>query len=262
MSADIRLETEESDSNGMCSAALSPNAYHPRRALTRALKEWLAEFTNSELTSVAQPIVKPQVPTPVAIVPSVNTCMSITSTTPTPSSLPTTLAKNVIQVAEVIQDSLNNGIAPSNNIVMNSLSSETKVDTILPEHVLECAGENSGSCPSEPMECNTTSLENEESEDQMMVESTVADKCDKASESDSIKSSPASSSVGSLLSTIKDKLELEDLLLLTDLFYLPFEHGKKAVTIMTEFNWLKSNSHLVIEHNKNNQDGPQKPEVC
>lgn len=63
---------------------------------------------------------------------------------------------------------------------------------------------------------------------------------------------------------IRDLTE-EDLLLLCDLFYLPFEHGPQSVQFLTEFNWLKSNAHLVSCENlkvlKKNNSTESKPEV-
>lgn len=50
-----------------------------------------------------------------------------------------------------------------------------------------------------------------------------------------------------------------------DLFYLPFEHGPQSVQYLTEFNWLKSNAHLVSKENqqKSKKSSPteSKPEV-
>lgn len=37
-------------------------------------------------------------------------------------------------------------------------------------------------------------------------------------------------------------LTAEDLLLLVDLFYLPYSHGNKAKKILGEFKWLKNNA--------------------
>jgi protein O-GlcNAcase/histone acetyltransferase len=51
------------------------------------------------------------------------------------------------------------------------------------------------------------------------------------------------------------------------LFYLPFEHGGQGLQLLHEFNWLKSNAHLVTHANctkKNvttDQEAPKKPEV-
>lgn len=38
---------------------------------------------------------------------------------------------------------------------------------------------------------------------------------------------------------------LEDLCLLAELFYLPYEHGPKALQMLKEFNWLRANSSVV-----------------
>uniref|UniRef100_A0A672QVZ3 protein O-GlcNAcase n=1 Tax=Sinocyclocheilus grahami TaxID=75366 RepID=A0A672QVZ3_SINGR len=42
-----------------------------------------------------------------------------------------------------------------------------------------------------------------------------------------------------------EPLTLEDLTLLAELFYLPYEHGPKAVQMLKEFNWLRANSNYV-----------------
>lgn len=41
------------------------------------------------------------------------------------------------------------------------------------------------------------------------------------------------------------ELTIEDLHLLCDLFYLPFEHGNQGLQLLHEFQWLKTNSNLV-----------------
>lgn len=38
------------------------------------------------------------------------------------------------------------------------------------------------------------------------------------------------------------RLTVDDLLLLVDFFYLPHQHGKRALQILNEFKWLKANS--------------------
>ncbi|XP_034781802.1 protein O-GlcNAcase-like isoform X1 [Acipenser ruthenus] len=51
-------------------------------------------------------------------------------------------------------------------------------------------------------------------------------------------------------------LTLEDLTLLAELFYLPYEHGPKAVQMLKEFNWLRANSSVVSVNSKGKE--PQK----
>lgn len=56
-----------------------------------------------------------------------------------------------------------------------------------------------------------------------------------------------------------NELTVEDLSLLCDLFYLPYEHGGQGLQLLQEFNWLKSNAHLVIAANQTKEKS--KPEV-
>uniref|UniRef100_A0A8C2DV19 Protein O-GlcNAcase n=1 Tax=Cyprinus carpio TaxID=7962 RepID=A0A8C2DV19_CYPCA len=49
-----------------------------------------------------------------------------------------------------------------------------------------------------------------------------------------------------------EPLTLEDLTLLAELFYLPYEHGPKAVQMLKEFNWLRANSSYVSVNSKAN----------
>ncbi|XP_068182832.1 protein O-GlcNAcase isoform X2 [Antennarius striatus] len=44
---------------------------------------------------------------------------------------------------------------------------------------------------------------------------------------------------------IAEPLALEDLSLLAELFYLPYEHGNKGMQMLREFNWLRANSSVV-----------------
>lgn len=43
---------------------------------------------------------------------------------------------------------------------------------------------------------------------------------------------------------------MEDLYLLCDLFYLPFEHGNRGFKLLNEFNWLKANASVLLSHEK------------
>lgn len=58
-------------------------------------------------------------------------------------------------------------------------------------------------------------------------------------------------------------ITVNDLFLLCDLFYLPFEHGSRSLQIINEFYWLKSNASLLVSSYKKGQDiSNAKPEVC
>ena len=66
--------------------------------------------------------------------------------------------------------------------------------------------------------------------------------------------------VSSEMKDVNKQLTHEDLSLLCDLFYLPFEHGGQGIQLLQEFNWLKSNAHIVIQKSKEEEPN-NKPDV-
>jgi protein O-GlcNAcase/histone acetyltransferase len=56
-------------------------------------------------------------------------------------------------------------------------------------------------------------------------------------------------------------LTVDDLALLCDLFYLPFEHGAQGLQLLQEFNWLKMNANLVVSPAKSIDESSREPEV-
>lgn len=60
----------------------------------------------------------------------------------------------------------------------------------------------------------------------------------------------------------EENITVEDLYLLCDLFYLPFEHGNRGFKLLNEFNWLKANANVLLVKNCKKNNSPQKPEVC
>lgn len=53
------------------------------------------------------------------------------------------------------------------------------------------------------------------------------------------------------------ELTVEDLQLLCDLFYLPFEHGNQGLQILHDFQWLKTNSNLVAGISEADKSKPE-----
>jgi protein O-GlcNAcase / histone acetyltransferase len=53
----------------------------------------------------------------------------------------------------------------------------------------------------------------------------------------------------------------EDLMLLCDLFYLPFEHGTQGMQLLQEFMWLKVNAPAVIRAKNSPDTEGNNPEV-
>ncbi|XP_076249810.1 O-GlcNAcase isoform X2 [Calliopsis andreniformis] len=291
ISADIRLETETEDGSlgEDVPSTMSPNMYHPRHALKNAINDWLLEFNKKRtargVIAKPQPCVAPTIPIP--IIPSVNTCMSLTSTTTT-ASVPTVPASvnnsNHLQaLAEVCSNvtSTDNFVPPSGP-VMNSLISNTAV---VSEPIISPISTNTetttvNAMSIEPMDCNTTPNNSPahaakiHTEDDAMIENTST--CSEASGSMQVEvdnTSPVVNGTQMIVENdsenhdstdnveqdsqdhldIDKQLTPEDLSLLCDLFYLPFQHGGQGIQLLQDFNWLKSNAHVVMK--KSNKGG-------
>lgn len=170
VSADIRLETETED-GGLgedVPSMISPNTYHPRHALKHAINDWLLEFSKKRaawgVIAKPQPCVAPTIPIP--IIPSVNTCMSLTSTTttitvPAAASTQVTNSTHLQALAEVCSNvTTTDSFVPPSGPVMNSLVSDTAVvsEPVIPTISTSAeTGTASNTLSSiEPMDCNTT----------------------------------------------------------------------------------------------------------
>uniref|UniRef100_A0A8D8WXM0 protein O-GlcNAcase n=1 Tax=Cacopsylla melanoneura TaxID=428564 RepID=A0A8D8WXM0_9HEMI len=260
ISADIKLETESEDGtlSEDYASSLPPNMYHPRRALRNAIAEWLPEFQKPKASY--GPIVKPQVglpptailpPVPVTLIPSVNTCMILTSTTSTVTMTSTATAHS----NGTSTDSTMSSLTPTTSsggvgIIMNSLISETKVLSE-PMDCIPVGGLSPTAQTPPPSENKTNAPQTGPGgQEEMQVE-----------DSDTT-ATVTGGSHGDKLDKDKE-LTCADLSLMCDLFYLPFEHGSQGLFLLTEFNWLKSNSHLVSASRlaKDKSLADQNPEV-
>ncbi|CAB0039448.1 unnamed protein product [Trichogramma brassicae] len=271
--------------------------------------EWLPEFNKKRtaygVIAKPQPPVAPTIPVP--IIPSLNTCMSLTSgttTTTTASSsstsptVSTTPSGSLVAPAAIVANQANHLQAlaevcsnvigvdsfqqPPPGPVMNSLVSETKViaePVPLPSVVAAAAAAAMPGLvvPStEPMDCNTTPISSPShrsktpaQEDEVMVENISTSSCASGSMQVEVEGQTSLTNGtqmiveqdGDQLAESNDghnetqtseeintdkQLTCEDLSLLCDLFYLPFEHGGQGIQLLQEFNWLKSNAHVLI----------------
>nr|XP_033333106.1 protein O-GlcNAcase isoform X1 [Megalopta genalis] len=297
VSADIRLETETEDGllgEDVLPSTMSPNIYHPRHALKMAINDWLLEFNKKRaawgVIAKPQPCVAPTIPIP--IIPSVNTCMSLTSTTTTtvPATAgPVTNSSHLQALAEVCSTvTTSDNFVPPTGPVMNSLVSET---TVISEPIISAISTNTGTVSTtnvlsvvEPMDCNTTPNNSPahaakiQAEDDVMIEN--ASTCSEASGSMQVEVDSASPIVNGTQMIVENdsenhdttdntdqesqdsidadkRLTSEDLSLLCDLFYLPFEHGGQGIQLLQEFNWLKSNAHVVMKKLKEDESVSQ-----
>ncbi|XP_023245639.1 protein O-GlcNAcase isoform X3 [Copidosoma floridanum] len=295
VSADIKLETETEDGvvGEDVPSTLSPNMYHPRRALKNAIIDWLPEFNRKRVAfgviAKPQPCVAPTVPIP--IIPSINTCMSLTSATTTATVVATSTLASAVSIsnsshlqalAEVCTSVIGaDTFKPPSGPVMNSLVSDTKVvkEPLLQRSIVNNV--SSTSISTEPMDCNTIPPDSRtlkyksstRQEYDSMVESTskhnycatsgntqveIFDQPNLISGSQMIdehkishlKLKTAAAKLDKDQNFLKEadkKLTYEDLALLCDLFYLPFEHGGHGIQLLQEFNWLKSNAYIVMQ---------------
>ncbi|XP_053984265.1 protein O-GlcNAcase isoform X2 [Hylaeus volcanicus] len=292
LSADIRLETETEDGvlGEDVPSTMSPNMYHPRHALKNAINDWLLEFNKKKaawgVIAKPQPCVAPTIPIP--IIPSVNTCMSLTSTTTTTVSstpAPVTTSSHLQALAEVCSNvTPSDNFVPPSGPVMNSLVSDTTVvsEPIIPtiSTSVEHATASHALSSMEPMDCNTTPNNSPahaakvHTEDYVMIENTST--CSEASGSMQVEVDNTSPIVNGTQMIVENdsenhdttdnadqesqdsidadkRLMQEDLSLLCDLFYLPFEHGGQGIQLLQEFNWLKSNAHVVMRKAKEDE---------
>ncbi|KNC31600.1 hypothetical protein FF38_12819 [Lucilia cuprina] len=135
----------------------------------------------------------------------------------------------------------------------------------------------------EPMECSssvTSQISPKEdagkvlttsgNEDIVMAETGSISDVNNTMQVESVESSPISNAEMTEVEKIPSeacKMSPEDLYLLCDLFYLPFEHGTRGLKLLNEFNWLKANAHVLLDEGKCRKSGseaetPTKPEVA
>ncbi|KAK9501522.1 hypothetical protein O3M35_012229 [Rhynocoris fuscipes] len=244
--SDIKLETEAEDGSEIPST-LPVNMYHARRALRNAINDWLPEFHRNRQASgfITKPEVVSMVPVPATVLAAapqatpvpvvVNTCIALTTTTSVTSL--STAAPQLTTLADVCA-TVNGNTAP---IVMNSLLSETKVCT----EPMDCNAtpppEPAKSVtPDQPAECEPT-VEEDRQETAEVTFDTDSNGGNKMIV-DSTSPEPANTEMSDWNG---EQLTTEDITLLCDLFYLPFEHGTQGIQLLQEFHWLHTNAHLV-----------------
>ncbi|XP_043208648.1 protein O-GlcNAcase-like isoform X2 [Amphibalanus amphitrite] len=282
LSADIRLETESEE--GSEPQQVPPDVYHPRHALRMALREWLPEFNKARTApSVLQQRVLTitpgalEGPAPVPI-PGINTCMATTSTVTTETaSVPAGTVKQLQAIAEeqIIKAEEVPGVTGP---VLNSLADNEKIVVPNPPGELpEQPSAESESVPPEPMECNsvpaaTPALASNEPEkptaaasgEPMSVEPAAVRQPEMQVEPEGAGAATTTDSPSSVTMSVEDEEEEEedltedDLLVMTDLFYLPFDHGAAGHRVLKDFQWLKTNCNLVAPYAKAGK-GAQEP---
>lgn len=314
--SDIKLETENEDDDENPPNYLSENIYHPRVALKNAILEWLPDFFQEK--QAFGPIVKPHpafAPIIPPIIPSINTCMTMTLTTPTTSSssnaplmIPEVNAAQLHALADICSTVTGTEILPKPS-VMNSLVSATKVVTtdVLSNPILtssisipdkmpvssvaipiniatdtmeveKAATDSNSEEAVELMDCGTpkhlsdsSSLNSDipllcempkndikaNGSPNHRIDEVDSEAKSKSQLSDDVVMTETISSNSMQVEAIPDDekngdqtITYDDILLLCDLFYLPFEHGKQGLQLLNEFQWLKTNANVLSGRKK------------
>lgn len=136
-------------------------------------------------------------------------------------------------------------------VVVNRIKINVEDEDVKVDEVFSSTNATSGTTSAEPMECgsNLTSPKHvmkTHFDDVVMSESTST-----CSGSMQVESSDTSLTSNAEMIEVKcpsDKdITATDIMLLCDLFYLPFEHGSKALQLLTEFYWLKTNAVVLCK---------------
>lgn len=251
-SSDARLETETEDGADEIPVDLNPKVYHPRRALQLAIRAWMPEFNRVKVVYAK--------PTNVHLVPDVlkgsisnidavdqatvssessNGISSggdlVTSGGGMTTSIPAVVSPNVLNIIESVNpiepvEVDREKMQPGEDSLLQPISKEL-TNSLIPQAVILQ--------PVEPMDC--VPLVDAVKTGEEFVEKL-----------ESLLNEPAKSpekpfDFEPMDSEMEDEnsLSIDDVALLVDLFYLPFEHGPKGLQLLNEFNWLRSNSNVL-----------------
>ncbi|TKS65773.1 Protein O-GlcNAcase [Collichthys lucidus] len=245
VSIQIKLENEGSDEE-----LETDMLYSPQLALKLALTEWLGEFCvphQYNITTVfQQPIMSPAMPP---------LCLD-------PLSHP--MAKRPQEEEEVEVEKKDSDEEPMEMVV------EKMVDEAEPEAEADPEEKLEGPILAEkmaedlkPMDTDKESLAESKSPEESIQEDSGSDIAPMQTD-DQLKQVPQTFDVFVPGPNEKplftaEPLTLEDLSLLAELFYLPYEHGNKAVQMLKEFNWLRANSSVVSVNCKRKESEKRAP---
>ena len=206
MSSDIKLETEGE-------LAISYQSYHPKQALQCALEDWVLEFSDDcDVPKMAKTVQCASLPV-APILPSDTSDLPLT-TPSIPLAVATSIGISNINELNGLDSFMQPAIGPQSNSLIDPASdSET---------------ESAVDCLLEPMDCASTPNASP------LIPT-------------SLPCSGAEQSTVDMDAEMDDggRLTVEDLSLLVDMFYTPFEHGSKALDMLLDFNSLKTTCHVI-----------------
>ena len=214
MASDIKLETE---SEFICEDDLPAKLdtrYQPRDALHTALKDWVVEVKTNRLA--------PKVIAPVAAIPNIPSVVQ---------------ANNINIEGPAVGMPFIQPPVMMNSLVDSPIVSESDTDStpdLEPMEYVPCGPDSA-----------TTNLKKHPSSDSLMQVEIVNDN-NNMSTPDKVDNDAC------MMSANQDEFDKDDLDLLVDFFYTPFEHGPSQVQMLNDLHWLKGNAHLISRRNKAN----------
>ncbi|KAG9341049.1 hypothetical protein JZ751_019803 [Albula glossodonta] len=252
VSIQIKLENEGSDEE-----LETDMLYSPQLALKLALTEWLGEF------GVPHQYNSRQVPhsgakssaidVPSLVTPSLGSSTTVTTVFQQPimsqtvalSEEPHSLGKEEEVEVEVEADKKESDEEPMETVVEKQDEADAKnVNQILTEIVKAKMVEDL-----KPMDTDKESIAESKSPEMSIQEDSGSDIAPMQTDEQQNKEPFVPGPNEKPLFTA-EALSLDDLTLLAELFYLPYEHGPKAVQMLKEFNWLRANSSTVSVNSK------------
>uniref|UniRef100_A0A671PI16 protein O-GlcNAcase n=1 Tax=Sinocyclocheilus anshuiensis TaxID=1608454 RepID=A0A671PI16_9TELE len=249
VSIQIKLENEGSDEE-----LETDILYSPQIALKLALTEWLSEFgVPHQYNSRQVPhsgTKSTSIDVPVLTAPSLGISMTVTTVFQQPIMSPAVPLNDEPHVLgkeeEVEVEKKESDEEPMEMVVEkhDEVEDTKNVNQILTEIVKAKMTEDL-----KPMDTDKESLTESKSPEMSIQEDSGSDIAPMQTDDQLIKEVFVPGLNEKPLFTA-EPLTLEDLILLAELFYLPYEHGPKAVQMLKEFNWLRANSNYVSVNSK------------
>ncbi|XP_045437988.1 protein O-GlcNAcase isoform X5 [Pipistrellus kuhlii] len=240
VSIQIKLENEGSDED-----IETDVLYSPQMALKLALTEWLQDFGVPHQYSsrqVAHSGAKSSVVdgTPLVTSPSLNSTTVVTTVYQEPimsqgaalSSEPTVLTKE--------EEKKQSDEEPMDMVVEKQEETDHKNDNQILTEIVEAKMAEE----LKPMDTDKESIAESKSPEMSMQEDCISDIAPMQTDEQINKEQFVPAPNEKPLYTV-EPVTLEDLQLLADLFYLPYEHGPKGAQMLREFQWLRANSSVV-----------------
>uniref|UniRef100_A0A8C2WVX2 O-GlcNAcase n=1 Tax=Cyclopterus lumpus TaxID=8103 RepID=A0A8C2WVX2_CYCLU len=234
VSIQIKLENEGSDEE-----LETDMLYSPQLALKLALTEWLEDFVQPHQYNSRQVSQSGAQSTAIDVssMAAPSLCSSTTDTTvfqqPIMSKSSTALAE--VEKKDSDEEPMEMVVEKLDEPEAEADPEEKQVGPVLADKMAEDL---------KPMDTDKESLTESKSPEESILEDPGSDIAPMQTD-DQLKQDLFVHGLNETSLFTAEPLTLEDLSLLAELFYLPYEHGPKAMQMLKEFNWLRANSSVV-----------------